>query len=391
VKFKGLALSLCFSLIQVCHANANELKEIVWDGFAYPYKTGQEEKCDSNRNPICLILESQDKGGFQDTFNAKIQGIVDNKYKFVSKLTDERGDSLHLAVSVSLEWPLSTVNSNAEEDSMYFLCATILFYKSSETLTLLNAQPLCFIQGGYKKSSGDMVQFLNNMLYTNTAPKAVTIEKRLLSEISEVINTKPSDLKRISIRSVKFNEDVYKNEPEKRQLLRTFVAEMLTANLSKALGKPVIPPSLKNAGKIELRFADQSRNASIELPKSTDFLDVVIQPFSKKTNKDDLGYKYEVFFAMLKLSHQQSQIKGGEAYFSNVNIFLASAPRRITQGNESDTEELKYINTLRALTDDLSKQMVKPDKKWIKDHVLNSDPNLTFEGFNKLATDLTAN
>lgn len=391
MKFKGLALFLCFTLIQACQANANELKEIVWDGFAYPYKTGQEEKCDSNRNPICLILESQDKGGFQDTFNAKIQGIVDNKYKFVSKLTDERGDSLHLAVSVSLEWPLSTVNSNAEEDSMYFLCATILFYKSSETLTLLNAQPLCFIQGGYKKSSGDMVQFLNNMLYTNTAPKAVTIEKRLLSEISEVINTKPSDLKRISIRSVKFNEDVYKNEPEKRQLLRTFVAEMLTANISKALGKPVIPPSLKNAGKIELRFADQSRNASIELPKSTDFLDVVIQPFSKKTNKDDLGYKYEVFFAMLKLSHQQSQIKGGEAYFSNANIFLASAPRRITQGNESDTEELKYINTLRALTDDLSKQMVKPDKKWIKDHVLNSDPNLTFEGFNKLATDLTAN
>jgi hypothetical protein len=94
---------------------------------------------------------------------------------------------------------------------------------------------------------------------------------------------------------------------------------------------------------------------------------------------------------MLKLSHQQSQIKGGEAYFSNVNIFLSSAPRRITQGNEFDTEELKYVNTLRALTDDLSKQMVKPDKKWMKDHVLNSDPNLTFDGINKLASDLTAN
>jgi hypothetical protein len=46
VKFKGLALFLCFTLIQACQANANELKEIVWDGFAYPYKTGQEEKCD---------------------------------------------------------------------------------------------------------------------------------------------------------------------------------------------------------------------------------------------------------------------------------------------------------------------------------------------------------
>jgi hypothetical protein len=391
VKFKGLALSFCFTLIQVCHANSNELKEIVWDGFAYPYKTGQEEKCDSNRNPICLILESQKEGSFQDIFNKKIQDIVDNKYKFVSKLSDERGDSLHLAVSISLEWPLSTSNSNAEEESIYFLCTTILFYKSSETLTLLNAQPLCFIQGGFKKSSGDLVQFLNNMLYANTAPKAVTIEKRLLSEISEVINTKPTDLKRISIRTVKFNEDVYKNEPEKRQLLRSFVAEMLTANISKSLGKPVIPSSLKNAGKIELRFANQSKNASIELPKSSDFLDIVIQPFSKKTNKDDLGYKYEIFFAMLKLSHQQSQIKGGEAYFSNVNIFLASAPRRITQGNESDAEELKYINILRALTDDVSKQLVKPDKKWMKDHVLNSDSNLIFEGFNKLATDLTAN
>jgi len=60
VKFKGLALFLCFTLIQACQANANELKVFVWDGFAYPYKTGQEEKCDSNRNTICLILGSQD-------------------------------------------------------------------------------------------------------------------------------------------------------------------------------------------------------------------------------------------------------------------------------------------------------------------------------------------
>ena len=373
-------------------SNANELKEIVWDGFAYPYKTGQENKCDSNLNPICLILEStsaNDKDSFQERFSNNIQKINDNKYKFVSRLSDEKGDSLHLAVSISLEWPLNG-NGTIEEDSVYFLCATILFYKSSDTLSLINAQPLCFIQGGFKKTNGSIEQFLVNMLYANNTPKAVTIEKRLLSEISEIINTKPSDLKRISIRSVKWNEEVYKNEPEKRQLLRTFVAENLTSNISKALGKPVIPVSLKNTGKIELRFADQSKNATIELPKSTDYLDIVIQPFSKKINKDDLGYKYDVLFSMLKISHQQSQIKGGESYFTNLNVFLSSAPRRITQNNESDLEELKYINTLRSLTDEIAKQIVKPDKKWLKDHLVNSDANAVFDGFNKLATELTA-
>lgn len=394
MKFSRIAFFLLCSLIQFNHVYANDLKEIVWDGFAYPYRTGQEAKCDSNLNPICLILESEaahSESGFQKRFADKIAEINDNKYKITSERPKQgQGDTLHLAVSVSLEWPLSGTGTT-DEDSVYFLCTTILFYKSSTTLTLINAQPLCFIQSGYKKNSGDVLQFLNNMLYANNSPKAVTIEKRLLSEISEVINTKPIDLKRISIRSVKMNEDVYRNEPEKRQLLRTFVAENLTSNISKALGKPVIPVSLRNTGKIELRFANQLTSTTIELPKSSDYLDIVIQPFSKKVNKDDLGYKYEVFFSMLKITHQQSEIKGNENYFSNLNLFLSSAPRRITKGNENDLEELKYINILRSLTDDIAKQFVKPDKKWLKDHLLSSDPNTAFEGFNKLATDLNAN
>ena len=40
--------------------------------------------------------------------------------------------------------------------------------------------------------------------------------------------------------------------------------------------------------------------------------------------------------------------------------------------------------------DEIAKQIVKPDKKWLKDHLVNSDANAVFDGFNKLATELTA-
>jgi hypothetical protein len=226
------------------------------------------------------------------------------------------------------------------------------------------------------------------MLYASAQPRAITIEKRILSEISEIINTRPSDLKRLAIRSVKLSGAVFKGDSSKRAMLRDFIAESLAAALSEEFGKPIIPPALANGRKIDLRFQDIQKARSIELPIATDFLDVVVQPFSKKVKADELGYKYETLFSILTLTHQKSAIAGGGSYFSNVNLFTSSPARRITVGNEIELDELKHLNLLRNLSLEISKQFSRPNKTWVTERTVGSEPGAAFEGLSKLSQEL---
>jgi len=366
---------------------AADLVEIVWDGFAYPVQPGQPERCDTQRNPMCIILESgEGRGSYSTRFSDKIKSLVDTKYSFVDNASDERGNTLHLAVSIGLEWPIP--DPAREKESLYLFCATILLYKSGETLSLLNAKPICFTQPGLPSEPAEKKKFLTEMLYASAQPKAITIEKRILSEISEIINTRPSDLKRLAIRSVKLNGAVFKGESSKRAMLRDFIAESLAAALSEEFGKPIIPPALANGRQIELRFQDLQKARTIELPIATDFIDVVVQPFSKKVKSDELGYKYETLFSMLTLNHQKSSGAGGESHFSNVNLFSSSPPRRITTGNELELDELKHLNLLRNLSLEISKQFSRPNKVWITERTVGSEPGAAFEGLVKLSREL---
>jgi hypothetical protein len=336
---------------------------------------------------MCIILESgEGRGSYSTRFSEKIKSLVDTKYRFVDNASDERGNTLHLAVSIGLEWPIP--DPAREKESLYLFCATILLYKSGETLSLLNAKPICFTQPGLPSEPAEKKKFLTEMLYASAQPKAITIEKRILSEISEIINTRPSDLKRLAIRSVKLNGAVFKGESSKRAMLRDFIAESLAAALSEEFGKPIIPPALANGRQIELRFQDLQKARTIELPIATDFIDVVVQPFSKKVKSDELGYKYETLFSMLTLNHQKSAGAGGESHFSNVNLFSSSPPRRITTGNELELDELKHLNLLRNLSLEISKQFSRPNKVWITERTVGSEPGAAFEGLAKLSREL---
>jgi hypothetical protein len=371
------------------YSTAAELKEIVWDGFAFPAQSGQVERCDVQRNPMCLILESgEEQNSYSARFSEKIKALADTKYRFVdyASASDALGDTLHLAVSIGLEWPIS--DAAQEKENLYLFCATILLYKSAETLTLLSAKPLCFTQAGLPLERNEMKKFLTQMLYASTQPRAITIEKRILSEISEVINARPSDLKRFAVRSVKINGTVFKGDPTKRAMLRDFIAESLSASISEELGKPIIPASLTNGRTIDLRFQDLRRSKTIELPVATDFVDVLVQPFSKKIKIDNLGYKYEMLFSILAITHQKSAIGGGGSYFNNLNLFSSSAPRRLTAGNESELDELRYLNIVRTLTSEISKQFVRPDKTWVADHTVGVEPGVAFDGLSKLSQEL---
>jgi hypothetical protein len=361
--------------------------EIVWDGFAYPVQPGQPDRCDAQRNPMCLILESgEEKNSYSARFSEKIKSLVDTKYRFVDNASDEKGNTLHLAISIGLEWPIA--DPAKERESLYLFCATILLYKSGETLSLLNAKPICFTQPGLPSDPVEIRKFLTDMLYASAQPRAITVEKRILSEISEIINTRPSDLKRLAIRSVKLSGAVFKGESSKRAMLRDFIAESLAAALSEEFGKPIIPPALANGRKIDLRFQDLQKARSIELPIATDFIDVVVQPFSKKVKADELGYKYETLFSILTLTHQKSAVAGGGSYFSNVNLFTSSPARRITAGNELELDELKHLNLLRNLSLEISKQVSRPNKNWVTERSVGSEPVAAFEGLSKLSQEL---
>jgi hypothetical protein len=375
LRLTGAFLLLCVLLCG--HSQAAELRPVVWDGFAYPYKPGAPERCDESLNPSCAIYSDD---AYQARFWNKLQSIKDDKYKFVS-WSEETGESLHVAVSIGLEWKLK---GGVSEPDIYYFCATVLLYNASETLTLVNSTPNCWQQRVGAAEQANWQEFLRGFLYADPNPAAQTVEKRLLAEIAEIISSKPGDLVRIAVRNVTAQQDLFKNEPGKRDLLGLYATELFSAYTSSALGRPVIPAS-SNTGLMDLRFSDNSRKSLIRLPLSSHSIDLHIHPFGKDVYKDNLGLKYERAAAFMRVNHE---FIDGSSSIPSINFGTTTVPRRVYDDLAPELDELKNLNLLHQLIFETAAQLAKPDKEWLKAHVVKVSADKVFPGLEALARDL---
>jgi len=359
------------------HAQGADLRPVVWDGFAYPFRPNVPKGCEVSLNPSCEIYSEAE---YQSRFWNKLQSIKDDKYKFVS-WNEEAGESLHVAVSIGLEWNLK---GGGSEPDVYYFCANVLLYNASETLALVNSSANCWQQRVGAAEKANWQGFLRGFLYADPNPAAQTVEKRLLAEIAEIISSKPGDLVRITVKNVTSQPDLFKSEPRKRDLLSIYAAELFSAYISTGLGKPVIPPS-SGTGLLDLRFADGERKGQVTLPLPSHSIDLHIHPFGKDVYKDNLGLKYERAAAFIRVNHE---FVDGSSSMPNINFGKTTVPRRVYDDLAPELDELKNLNLLHQLIFETAAQLSKPNKEWLKTHVVKASSDKVFPGLDALARDL---
>lgn len=368
-------LAFCFLLISG-HASAAKKVPVVWDGFAYPYKPGAPEKCDEKLNPSCAILFDKE---YAKRFWDKVESINDNNYEFVST-SNEAGDSLHVAVSVGLEW---IIKGSGSSDDEYYFCANIILYSATgNKLNLVNSKPNCWHQRLKAEDKADLRGFLQKFIF-DTSKTAQTVEKRLLAEMSEIINTNNSDLIRLKLGAVTSSTDVFANEPAKKDLLNYYVAELFSSYASNALGRPIIPAST-STGLLDLRFAVTNRRSSISLPLATHIIDLHIYPFVKQSYLEQKKIKFERTAAFISLNHKSDVM---DHQLRDVMFGLFSAPRRVID-ELSDSDEMKNLILLDQLIEETSNQLAKPNKEWLKQHVVKNSLDKVLRGVEALSLDL---
>jgi hypothetical protein len=373
---KGLVywLAFCFLIISGL-ASAADKVPVVWDGFAYPYKPGAPEKCDEKLNPSCAILF--DSNNDKD-FWEKVEKIKDAKYKFVSS-SNEAGDSLHVAVSVGLEW---IIKGTGNSDDEYYFCANVILYNATgNKLNLVNSKPNCWHQRMKAEDKADLRGFLQKFIF-DTSKTAQTVEKRLLAEMSEIINNNSNDLIRLKLGTVTSSAAVFANEPAKKDLLNYYVAELFSSYASNALGRPIIPAST-STGLLDLRFAATNRRSSISLPLATHIIDLHIHPFGKNTYKEN-NFDFELSAAYIRINHKSDEM---DSLIRDVNFGISSAPRRVIK-DLLDSEEMKNLILLDQLIEETSNQLAKPNKEWLKQHVVKNSLDKVLPGFEALSRDL---
>ena len=374
-KSLGYWLAFCFLLISG-HASADDRVPVVWDGFAYPYKPGAPEKCDEKLNPSCAIFIDKEYG---KDFWKKVEKIKDTKYKFVSS-SNEAGDSLHVAVSVGLEW---IIKGSGSSDDEYYFCANVILYSATgNKLNLVNSKPNCWHQRLKAEDKADLRGFLQKFISTNPSKTAQTVEKRLLAEMSEIINNNSNDLIRLKLGTVSSSASVFANEPAKKDLLNYYVAELFSSYASTALGRPIIPAST-STGLLDLRFADTNRRSSISLPLATHTIDLHIHPFGKNTYKEN-NFDFELSAAFIRVNHKSDEM---DSLIRDVNFGISSAPRRVIK-DLLDSEEMKNLILLDQLIEETSNQLAKPNKEWLKQHVVKNSLDKVLPGFEALSQDL---
>lgn len=375
-------------------ASAEQLTDIVWDGFSYPRAANVADVCDNKLYPSCKLLFSDE---YMTRFSEKLKAIVDDRYRFVNFAKEERGETLHLTIAVNLEWLLGSPAADGKTnryDMRYSMCWTMLLYRAdSSQYTLENATSRCSNEfaGDY---ANNMDGFLREFTFGKSSEKTVNLEDTWLAEASSLISRRRNEFRRVAVSNVELADGVFVGNPEARDKLRLYLAEKMSSDFSQALRKPVIPPA-PSGGQVSLRFSDPSRNRNIRLPIAAHSLSVKVLPFQRKITPGPLtGQQLETFFSIVSITHTDA---AGGSYLSNTGFYLGTKPRLVVGPSENEDAnrvtsriaENVNLELLGNLSAEFARQLNQPDKRWIESSAYKTDATAAFNGLTGLAKDLS--
>ncbi len=375
----------------------NQKIEVVWDGFSFPGEPGMKEECDQLLNPSCKLLFSEE---YKTRFFNRIVDIEDDKYKFVKFADNEIGETLHLTITINLEWAdmadASEIKS-LKSDALigrYRICSSLMLYRADSTRYMLeNVVSKCSSKPLLRRDADNLDAFIEGFVRGGDSTKDRNIENDWLAESAQLLVRKRGLHVPIGISDIELSSEIYSTDIIKKERLRLFLAENMSFQLSQAFGKPVIPPTLSAKGQKALRFRDSSRNRSISIWPAAHTLSLKVLPFQQKIVEEKKDLWFEDFFSIVSLSHENA-LK--EKFLDNVGLYTSSSRQLLNMGKtnpESDLMESlikKQIpaDNLERLCKSIASQLVKIDKKWIDQYTYKSDPIVVAKGFARLQKEL---
>jgi hypothetical protein len=394
---KLLALWSLATAIGSGAAIAGDKREVVWDGFSFQAEQGQTEKCPENVHPSCKLLNSE---SYEERFAKKLVAIDDDKYQFVNKAETDKGETLHLTITVNFEWadiqPISSLNDLKPTSLVgrYQMCSTLMLYSATAaSYQIENAKSNCYLKAIFLKDldlQGVKSSFIADFISGAESEKQVNVEQNWLAEASQIITRRRGIHKSINVAAVALDDSIYSGDEFRRERLKLFVAEHLTYQLSNAFGKPIIPPALSGRGAMALSFREPSRNREIKLWPAAYSLAVNVAPFQKKVIEERPGLPFEHFFSIVSLTCEsvsgEKVLDNAGLYFMSRRALLTQAPKMSPEEELSETITKNQIplENLGSLLAKIAAQIKTPDKKWIESRVYKTDQTVTFNGFGKI-------
>ena len=369
--------------------------DVVWDGFSFPNDSAVGEACEVKRNPSRKLLFSEE---YQAYFFKKIEEIEDDNYRFVNYAADERGETLHLTITINLEWAEmadpSEVRSLKADSYVgrYRLCSSLMLYRADSSRYMLeNVKATCATKELLAKEYDSLDEFIEKFIRGRASATDTNVEGEWLAEAAQLLVKKKTGFHvPLGVANVELSEQIYAGDNAKRERLRLFLAEDMSYRLSEAFKKPVIPPTLSANGQKSLRFREPSRSRSISKWPANHTSSLSILPFQQKLIEDN-----EHFFSILTITHETAT---KERHMSNAGFFFGrKIPVRKTASSTNNTEARLILDlqkrqipveNLDRLFQGIAAQLVKTDKRWIEENTFKSDPATVLRGFAKLQKEL---
>ena len=372
---KKLSLILLFICFHISWSSASDNRiKVFYSGFSF------SNTYDSNKSYVKytadLIKERDPVTGMDIISNKLLQSMKKTKFDRIDLDTknlldfDKYPDEA-IVLSVTLQHEEFTEEFNSatgKYSAFYDAYFQILFYDFSDK-SLIAAIPFDFEIQMLSNNKFDKKEILNRIknFYLNDEPF------NILGEKIRGFNIKRKYDLRIGVTNVSIEDRAYAVMPvgsiNNQKSIKNLIAQTLSKWLSTHHNIALVPylegQSIGN--KMKLVFVQTDEIYSIKLPEPDYHIDINLKGFKKVLAKSSASQDLYLYGSFIDLKIFQPDLN--KVYF---NEALRGVTRIKIPKDQLDVNDWrKYYYNLEILFDNFSKNIIKQDKKWLKQATKN--------------------
>ena len=372
---KKLSLILLFICFHISWSSASDNRiKVFYSGFSF------SNTYDSNKSYVKytadLIKERDPVTGMDIISNKLLQSMEQTKFDRIDLNTknlldfDKYPDEA-IVLSVTLQHEEFTEEFNSatgKYSAFYDAYFQILFYDFSDK-SLIAAIPFDFEIQILSKDKLNKKKILNRIkyFYLNEDPF-----KELAQKINKFSIKRKYDL-RIGVKNVSIQDRAFEvmpaNSINNQNYIKNLIAQTFSKRLSVHHNVALVPYTEGQGigGTMKLRFVQTDEIYSIKLPNPDYHIDINLKGFKKvlaKTSSSEDLYLYGSFVDLKIFQPDLDKIYFNEGLRGVTKIKI---PKDQTDVNDWR----KYYYNLEILFNNFSKNIIKQDKKWMKEAAKN--------------------
>ncbi|HIF61023.1 MAG TPA: hypothetical protein EYQ26_16300 [Rhodospirillales bacterium] len=358
--------------------------EVYWAGFAFLGDNDQRE----TRYPHAVAIESETaKNGvslIDDTLRDKIKGFTAPGFILNHGLgkTNKGDNALSIAIALSYE-DVYVLPFDGDFKVSYDITMNVVVFDFSDK-KVIAAYPMRFLHNElYKRRPTDKQhrQVVKSLLTTND--KGINVFDEIIKRMKGiVINPTPGNY--IGVNSVTLANKALKYIPSdllEKESLVAQIAQEFEGQLSKSAYVPMVPFTKGEAvgAKMAARFSNGD-SYEFELPEKDYLINLELRGFKKHSSADHDGFVSALGITVVRASDEGPGKKFVDASFTH-NVWVVKG---LAGENTVKNHWTIYESALSKLIEDLSRQIVSTDSKWLDMHAFGDDVGEQFDRFRGL-------